>query len=200
MQSLSAYSSSDESNSNALTIKKQKLDVENISEQQLSEKTEISLKQYEVGQMATVLGPRNPYGQQKMSRNSMLGNVESHFMSSLAFDEQQRSFVSLGYARQLDGDGFVGDLDFCKEKESLLLNSMKSKGSKKRVKKEEIQNSNWRGPWAQFEGEQLLLPERTIEDEKWEEPLPIDAALLVPQKEQEETSVFHGEELRGILY
>lgn len=106
-------------------------------------------------------GPSNPFksANQTAPKNMLTGFVESAHVNNFQFEQQIRSFDTLGFARDpsaSQSDQFVGDAKKAQELQGAGLFEGQKTGGEKRRRKRNMDPSDvegYTGPWARFEDE-----------------------------------------------
>ncbi|KAM3722366.1 Pre-mRNA-processing factor [Dirofilaria immitis] len=108
-----------------------------------------------------VAGPSNPFksANQTAPKNMLTGFVESAHVNNFQFEQQIRSFDTLGFACDPSADQydrFVGDVKKAQETQGAGLFEGQKTGGEKRRRKRNMDSSDvegYTGPWARFEDE-----------------------------------------------
>jgi pre-mRNA-processing factor 17 len=149
-----------------------------------------------------VQGPKNPFQVERQgNRNMMSGFVEAHHMNDQTFNSLNRTFNTLGYTLDPDArssNDFIGDKEALLKNNSKLIERIKTK-PKERESRGNVDDETFKGPWASFVGENIMIEPR-MEPYK-ETTIPqFDAKKLTEEIVQTtEKSIFHGTEQRDYL-
>ncbi|KAL8740578.1 MAG: hypothetical protein Q9190_006743, partial [Brigantiaea leucoxantha] len=169
-------------------------------------------------------GPSNPFksdeGNALKRKNVLTGQAQETAMSDASFAAQQRTFQSLGYAKDPSANGaYVGDLAKAQlhgGKDVIQMRPSKEQSEAFRRKRQKKGDSSivdgegaYKGPWAKYEDEDqtyeeeaFLAAQELASDEEWIEeaivpersdPLPKTATEYQSDLENTETTEFHGE-------
>jgi len=131
---------------------------------------------------APVAGPVNPFltDQMRAPRNMLSGYVEKAHISAFQFENQRRTFHTMGYAldpsvdgETSDGKSFVGDLQAAYDTEGkTVFESPCPKTIQDKRKRKQLKNNNpedvegFLGPWGKYADEKTVA--RPSEQEKAE--------------------------------
>ncbi|VEL11101.1 unnamed protein product [Protopolystoma xenopodis] len=111
------------------------------------------------------LGPVNPFKsiKQLAPKNTLTGYVEEAHVNEFSFENQHRTFVSYGYARDPTAEcgtqNLVGDVDKVSETDgkTVFEKSKKRKGDlRKRDCKWDPTKEDFTGPWGKYVGEETV--------------------------------------------
>ncbi|VDN24020.1 unnamed protein product [Gongylonema pulchrum] len=111
--------------------------------------------------LLTPAGPANPFKStnQTALKNMLTGFVEPEHVNHFQFEQQIRSFDTLGYARDpsaTQSNRFIGDTKKAEETQGASLFEGQKTGGEKRKRKRNMDPSDvdgYTGPWARFEDE-----------------------------------------------
>ncbi|VDK48856.1 unnamed protein product [Anisakis simplex] len=111
-----------------------------------------------------IAGPSNPFksASQNANKNTLTGYVEPAHVDKFQFDQQIRSFDTLGYARDPSADhsaNFIGNVEKATEKLGASLFEGEKTGGEKRRRARNMDSSDvngYTGPWARFEDEETV--------------------------------------------
>lgn len=191
MNSLVQYGSDSEEEA---AVKRLKTDQVDLAPQHQDQSLQIRKDQYQV-MTKPLQGPMNPFVKQKqVSRNMLSGHVEEHAIGEHVFDALQRTFVNYGYTVDPDAQNdtqLVGDAERIVTNKGMLVNQGKGVKKKRKPQGDPSDVDGYEGPWAGYEGEQLILPERTAEQESEWKPEEDKEKQL---KGYTERTVLHGKQ------
>ncbi|XP_037100190.1 pre-mRNA-processing factor 17 [Syngnathus acus] len=127
---------------------------------------------------APEFGPENPFKTQQMAapRNMLSGFAEPAHVNDFMFEQQRRTFSSLGYAldpsvdtNQVTGSSYIGAVDEAEKNQGLTVfeSAYKRPDKRKKVKGGDAGDiDNYLGPWAKYVDEQSVA--KPTEEEKKE--------------------------------
>ncbi|VDM98434.1 unnamed protein product [Thelazia callipaeda] len=120
------------------------------------------------------VGPLNPFksANERATKNMLTGYVETAHVNNFQFEQQIRSFDTLGYARDPSADQsnqFIGDVEKAQESQGASLFEGQKTGGQKRKRKKNMDSSDvegYTGPWARFEDEiEIVRPDPELAKE-----------------------------------